>query len=129
MTANPSPAPRRHETPFWIGIACVLVGCFLIGLTTAGAKDSAPPSPDRPWSPPDLPAHQAQLQSRRAEAATDAEVDHHKVYHLPELIDLAQRLNPDTRVAWQRAKQALAGVGLKEVTYYPILSAAAASGY
>jgi outer membrane protein len=129
MTANPGPAPRRNRTPFWIGIARVLVGYFLIGLTMAGAKDSAPPSPDRPWSPPDLPAHQAQLQNRQIEAVTDAEVDHHKVYHLPELIDLAQRLNPDTRVAWQRAKQALAAVGLKEVTYYPILSAAAASGY
>ena len=104
-------------------------GCFLMASTTTGAKDSAPPSPDRPWSPPDLPAHQAELQSRRVDSPGSALVDPRKLYHLPELIDLAQQLNPDTKVAWQRAKQALAAVGLKEVTYYPILSAAAASGY
>jgi outer membrane protein len=104
-------------------------GCFLMASTTTGAKDSAPPSPDRPWSPPDLPAHQAELQSRRVDSPGSALVDPRKLYHLPELIDLAQQLNPDTKVAWQRAKQALAAVGLTEVTYYPILSAAAASGY
>ena len=45
------------------------------------------------------------------------------------MIDVAERLNPETRIAWQKAKQALAAVGLKESTYYPILSAAAAAGY
>jgi len=112
-----------------IGMVFAVGGCFLIASTTTGAKDSAPPSPDRPWSPPDLPAHQAELQSRRVDSLGSALVDPRKLYHLPELIDLAQQLNPDTKVAWQRAKQALAAVGLKEVTYYPILSAAAASGY
>ena len=112
-----------------IGMDFAVGGCFLIASTTTGAKDSAPPSPDRPWSPPDLPAHQAELQSRRVDSLGSALVDPRKLYHLPELIDLAQQLNPDTKVAWQRAKQALAAVGLKEVTYYPILSAAAASGY
>ena len=63
------------------------------------------------------------------EIPKDVVIDPRKIYHLPELIDLAQRINPDTKVAWQRAKQALAAVGIKEVTYYPILSAAAASGY
>ncbi|MBV8212070.1 MAG: TolC family protein [Verrucomicrobia bacterium] len=129
MIAKPIPRTQRNETVFGTGIACALALCFLMASTTAGAKDSAPPSPDRPWSPPDLAAHQAQLQNRHVGGATDAEVDHHKVYHLPELIDLAERLNPDTKVAWQRAKQALAAVGLQEVNYYPILSAAAASGY
>jgi outer membrane protein len=112
-----------------IGMVFAAGGCFLMASTSTGAKDSAPPSPDRPWSPPALPAHQAELQSRRVDSLGSALVDPRKLYHLPELIDLAQQLNPDTKVAWQRAKQALAAVGLKEVTYYPILSAAAASGY
>jgi outer membrane protein len=119
----------NHFSPVSIGMACVLGGCFLMSSKTVGAKDGAPPSPDRPWSPPDLPAHQAELQSHHVDSLGSALVDPRKVYHLPELIDLAQQLNPDTKVAWQQAKQALAAVGLKEVSYYPILSAAAASGY
>ena len=114
---------------FRLGRARALGGIFLMGAMAAGAKDSVPPSPDRSWSPPDLAAHQAQLESRRPEIPSDVVIDRHKVYHLPDLIDLAQRLNPDTKVAWQRAKQALAAVGLQEVAYYPMLSAAAASGY
>src|SRR5207248_238304 len=50
-------------------------------------------------------------------------------YNLAELIDIAQRSNPETRVAWERARQAAAAVGLTESTYYPYLVAAAAGGY
>jgi len=123
-------APRRwHAGLCRVVITVVLSLLSSIGSAAGGSKDSAPPSADRPWSPPDLPAHQAELQSRRVDSPGSALVDPRKLYHLPELIDLAQQLNPDTKVAWQRAKQALAAVGLTEVTYYPILSAAAASGY
>src|SRR4029077_21204924 len=76
-----------------------------------------------------LPAHQEGLRNHRIELPSNIVIDPRKIYLLPDLIDIAQRLNPETKVAWQRAKQALAAVGLKEVTYYPILSAAAASGY
>src|ERR1700756_4941483 len=101
----------------------------LAGPATGGSRDSAPPSADRAWSAPGLAAHQADLQSRHLEVGNNAEVDPRKVYELPDLIDLAQRLNPETKISWQRAKEALAAVGLKEVTYYPLLSAAAAAGY
>ena len=110
-------------------MACAVGGIFLIGPAAAGSRDSAPPSPNQPWAPPDLPAHQADLQSRHLEVPNSSVVDPHKLYQLPDLIDIAQRLNPETKIAWTRAKQALAGIGLKEVTYYPILSAAAAAGY
>ena len=92
-------------------------------------KRQCPPVPNRPWTAPGLTEHQADLQSRHLEIASNAEVNPHKVYELPDLIDLAQRLNPETKISWQRAKEALAAVGLKEVTYYPLLSAAAAAGY
>ncbi len=48
---------------------------------------------------------------------------------LPELIDLAQRNNPETRVAWERARQAAAAVGLSESFYFPYLIASAGAGY
>ena len=56
-------------------------------------------------------------------------VDPRKEYTLPDLIDLAERLNPATRAAWQNARQALALVGVSKSAYYPFLSLAAAAGY
>jgi outer membrane protein len=44
-------------------------------------------------------------------------------------IDIAERNNPETRVAWERARQAAAAVGLSESAYYPFLVASAAAGY
>src|ERR1700760_4797773 len=47
------------------------------------------------------------------------------VYTLPELIDLAELHNPDTRVAWQNAKAKLAEVGMAESALYPSVAAVA----
>ncbi|HUL04630.1 MAG TPA: TolC family protein [Gemmatimonadales bacterium] len=52
-------------------------------------------------------------------------IDPQKTYELSELIDIAQRTNPETRVAWERARQAAIAIGLAEGTYYPALAAAA----
>jgi outer membrane protein TolC len=57
------------------------------------------------------------------------QIDPRKVYDLPELIDIAQRNNPETRIAWERARQAAAALGLSESTYYPYLAASAGAGY
>ena len=45
------------------------------------------------------------------------------------LIDVAQRVNPETRIAWERARQAAIGVGLVESEYFPMLTLAAFGGY
>ncbi|MEO1935627.1 MAG: TolC family protein, partial [Myxococcales bacterium] len=50
------------------------------------------------------------------------------VYDLPALIDLAQRRNPVTRIAWERARAAAAAVGLAEAQYYPTLALIASYG-
>src|SRR4029453_5209197 len=52
-------------------------------------------------------------------------VDPQKTYELPELIDLAQRNNPETRVAWERARQAAIAIGLAEGPSYPAPAGAA----
>jgi outer membrane protein TolC len=57
------------------------------------------------------------------------QIDPRKVYDLPELIDIAQRNNPQTRIAWERAREAAAAVGLSASTYYPYLVASAGAGY
>lgn len=48
---------------------------------------------------------------------------------LPELIDLAQRLSPVTRIAWEQARQAASAVGLAEALYLPMVTAAVVGGW
>ena len=80
--------------------------------------------PSEPWTAPDLTAYAAVLKS-----ADPSPLDSQKRYQLDELVDLAQRLNPETRVAWERARQAAIGIGLVESEYYPVLTLAALGGY
>ena len=117
----------------------VLVKISFIGATqlfvTIGialARDDPPPSPVRPWAAPTLPRYEGELrqyQPTEAERRYLPAIDPRKTYNLAELIDIAQRSNPETRVAWQRARMAAAAVGLTESAYYPYIVAAAAGGY
>ena len=55
-------------------------------------------------------------------------IDVAHTYTLAELIDLAQTSNPETRVAWERARQAALAVGIVKSLYLPFLSATAVGG-
>ncbi len=61
-------------------------------------------------------------------AAPQSLPDAHHVYTLAELIDLAQTSNPETRVAWERARQAALGVGIVQALYLPVLTATVVGG-
>lgn len=52
-----------------------------------------------------------------------------KIYALPQLIDIAQRNNPATAAAWERARAAALAAGEVEATYLPQLSANILAGY
>jgi outer membrane protein TolC len=98
----------------------------------ANARNDPPPSSDRAWAPPSLPNYERDLasyHSETAEGGSRISINPRKVYNLAELIDIAERNNPETRVAWERARQASAAVGLSESAYYPYLAASAAAGY
>ena len=82
------------------------------------------PAPSTPWRAPDLRGYTSVLK-----AAEPSSIDLQKRYDLVELIDLAQRLNPETRVAWEAARQAAIGVGLVESAYFPVLTLTALGGY
>ena len=82
------------------------------------------PVPSTPWRSPDLRGYTSVLKSAEPSA-----IDLQKRYELVELIDLAQRLNPDTRVAWEAARQAAIAVGLVESEYFPVLTLSALGGY
>jgi len=61
------------------------------------------------------------------EAHTDLSTDHE--YTLTELIDIAERENPETRVAWQRARNAAIGAGVAASTYLPVITANVLGAY
>jgi outer membrane protein TolC len=110
-------------TVFWLGI--------LGTAKPASNRDQVAPGPDRPWAPPNLPQYENSLRKSSSEALDRGKdlVDLRKEYNLADLIDLAEGLNPATREAWQKARQALALVGVSKSAYYPFLSLAAAAGY
>ena len=82
------------------------------------------PTPSTYWRSPNLRDYTRVL--RPTEATL---IDPNKRYELPELIDLAQRVNPETRVAWEAARRAALAVGLVESEYFPLLAISALGGY
>jgi len=105
---------------------------LLLAFAMANARNDAPPSSDRTWSPPGLPNYERELanyRSNEVQGGSRVSINARKVYNLAELIDVAERNNPETQVAWERARQAAAAVGLSESAYYPFLVASAAAGY
>jgi outer membrane protein TolC len=86
---------------------------------------SPPPSPDRPWHSPDERRIVSEG-NRVRQSAFRIELD--KNYSLSELIDLAETYNPETRVAWEKARAQAAALGIARSELYPTLSAVALSG-
>jgi hypothetical protein len=84
---------------------------FFLAIAVANARNDPPPASDRSWAPPGLPKYEAELAERsfnKTERASNISINPRKVYKLAELIDIAERTNPEPRVAWERARQAAA---------------------
>jgi outer membrane protein len=101
---------------------------LFLAIAVATARNDPPPRSDRAWLPPNLENYEREL-ADRSTGTSQVPINPRKVYRLAELIDIAERNNPETRVAWERARQAAAAVGLSESAYYPFLAASAAAGY
>lgn len=114
-----------------IGTYLAVFASFTAYSAVLGGEQS-PPSPDKPWYPSQLRQYEADLArghfGDRSNTAS-IEVDPEKVYELPELIDIAERTNPQTRIAWEHARQAASAVGLSQSAYFPYLVASAGAGY
>ena len=111
--------------------AASIAVALLIGMCAFGASGAdalkglkAPGSPESPWQPPDLSEFTSVLKAK-AEPEADAQKD----YELAELIDLAESANPETKTAWERAKQAASAVGLARSEYFPMLALRASADY
>src|SRR5215467_12963413 len=94
-----------------------LAGCALLGACN-DTRDLAPASPDTPWQfepskeAPAPPSPAAPVAAKRfavpentaVQLPSPADVDSSHAYSLVELIDIAQRRSPATRVAWEQAR-------------------------
>ncbi len=98
----------------------------------------APSAPDRPLLiPPALSAPRpgaANVLPSRDDGAdfppgNAVSIDPARRYDLAALIDLAERNNPETREAWERARQAALAVGLSETSFVPQISAEMIGGF
>ncbi len=122
---------RSADLPCLALAACVLlVGCN-------DTLNLAPPTSDTPWQ---IPASEAPALQAAAEGPTLAggsplalhappEINPTHVYSLVELIDIAERRNETTRIAWEQARQAAINVGIARAAYLPSLTASAIGGY
>lgn len=111
---------------------CVLTACY------PSIENLAPQSADLPWQRSvsyramechssknfTLPPHCVPVYQNE-----EGIIDPEHAYNLDELIDLAQRMNPETRIAWEQAKQAAFSVGLSLANYLPQISADTLLGY
>lgn len=99
----------------------IALGALALPALCAG---QAPPTPEHPW---DIP--QSAIERATALASKEKTAPTGRPYDLAQLIDLAERTNPETRAAWEEARAAAAGIGLAEAAYLPQLSFQAIGGF
>jgi outer membrane protein TolC len=116
----------------------------MLGGCATSSLQMAPPAPDQPWTPVvdasgaltakpasgSIPPSQGYVlpPNPAASSLPPATVDAERVYNLADLIDLAESTNPDTRIAWNDARNAALTAGIARSTYLPRISAAALTG-
>ena len=93
-----------------------MLGVLLAGQIAAAQK--APAFPSQPWQT----TTQITPPARSTPAFTP---DPGKIYALPDLVNLAEQNNPETRVAWENAKARAADLGISKSTLYPTIAALA----
>lgn len=119
---------NRCFTPRWFGFGRQLMRwiasgtiCAVVLFTSAGAR--AQQTCASVTSTAESAAECAKLHVPIDKAA---DIDPAHPYSLAELIDIAEINNPQTHLAWERARQAADNLGIARSAYYPILSGLAA---
>src|SRR5262249_38674369 len=88
---------------------------ILLFASSASAQ-TAPPSPIRPWL---VTSDSSITRDTRPSPDPNVRIDSDRKYSLAELIDIAQASNPETRVAWQKAREQAAALGVARSELYP----------
>ncbi len=126
---------RRCAIRAWLLLAAAgsVVGCsYFAEAPEITPNHYAPAAADRPWSPApkyagDYVVPQAERAPQQVPSAPP-EPSHGQI-GLSRLITVALTNNPDTRVAWQRARVAAAAYGSSRAAYYPTVSSETDAGY
>jgi len=123
-------APRRAAALGAVREATRAIALILPAMLAAGCASQRepimPPSPEQPWRVPDTGRYSALATAPPKESTAEQPAfDAEKRYALAELIDIAQRVNPDTRISWERAREAAAALGMTEAEHMPMLAAQA----
>ena len=100
----------------WFGVVALLGSCAELPWRSYAAAPSSPNHELRP------------VFGGAPELAAPIELDATHAYALLELIDLAQRANPDTRAAWEQARAAAARLAGSESVYLPAVALAVTGG-
>jgi len=116
------------------GSALLLTACGAIQPKLATDPNAlAPPSATKSWAPEEaarIPGGRATLDAFSSRSAlSPTAIQPGRVYDLPNLIDLAQQTNPETRAAWQATRAAAAKLGIAEGAYLPTLGAIGMASY
>jgi outer membrane protein len=99
---------------------CVLLIASLLTVRALFGQNS-PPTSNQAWHSKGELDISRELSS---EPQPSWNIDPKKFYTLPELVDLAEQHNPDTRASWQRAKVRAGELGIARSAYFPTLTAA-----
>src|SRR5262245_63037164 len=105
-------------------VGLLALSCGILVSCAGGVSDKVAPGPAATWRAPDLRQYASALKPTE-----QVPIDPVRQYDLPELIDVAQQVNPETRIAWERARQGAIAVGLVESEYFPLLTLGAFAGY
>src|SRR5258708_4631855 len=92
------------------------------GVPGIASAQRAAPSPSHPW---DFSTGRRVREEGRASRVSRLAIDATKVYSLAELVDFAERNNPQTRVAWEAATARAADLHIAQSELYPVLVAVA----
>ncbi|HAW3748542.1 TPA: TolC family protein [Escherichia coli] len=113
----------------------ITVGLLSLSGCATDQLSRAPLTPFTSWTEPQPSSinyvrdFSVQDNFRVAEPYPVPNINESHAYQLSELIDMAQMNNPDTRIAWQQARQAALAVGMTEATFLPMISASVIGGY
>jgi len=111
--------------------ASVIMTCALIHpvvSSAAGTSRDAESMPKEKQVPVPSSGEMANQLELMAKLHDRSFVDPKKRYTLPELVNLAQRHNPSTRMVWEMAVQAAASTGMAESQFYPTLTVESSYG-
>jgi outer membrane protein len=129
---------RALQVGIGAGVLACVAGCARLDEQPELNPNSwAPPSAERIWTPSPASASDYRMPitlrpstSLGAPAPPSGPEPPHEPIHqegqpydLPALLDVALRENPDTRVAWESARQAAANFGASRAPFYPLVSA------